>query len=113
MRTNSNEPVSTWNMEPGWTTVAVMGSSDFDISQIDLASMKLGVGEVAPHSLYGVGNYDGDSEEIPDANFLFRVADVGVVCSDTEITLVGETTGGEAFEGTDAIRTINCPSCHP
>ena len=77
--------------------------------------MKLGVGEVAPHSLYGVGNYDGDPEEIPDANYLFKMADVGVVCSDTEVTLVGETIGGEAFEGTDTIRTLNCPAgiCHP
>ena len=117
VRPRSNELVSTWNLEGSVTTVAVLGSNLMDVTQIDMASLKLGVGEALAitHVDPVYANFDGDSEGILDAEYRFRVQQVGVVCTDTQVTLVGETLGGDLFEGKDIIQPINCPteSCHP
>jgi len=101
--------------------VAVMGSStangdatDFDVHQIDPGSLKLGIGEapnIAVNPLYG--DYDHDSNS--DAAFAFKTQGTGIFCDDPDVNLQGETFGGDPFEGTGAIDTIECESggCHP
>ena len=101
--------------------VAVMGSNtangdatDFDVTQVDPGTLKLGIGQaqnIAPAPF--LADFDGDSNT--DAAFLFETSNSGISCGDTDITLSGETFSGEFFIGADMISTIECVSggCHP
>jgi len=100
--------------------VAVLGSNtatgdaiDFDATQVDPATLKLGVGEAQNVAIPWVDNFDSDTNI--DVAFGFRTQDTGILCGDTEVTLVGETYGGVPFTGTDTIATSDCVvgSCHP
>ena len=100
--------------------VAVMGSntatgdaSDFDASQVNPASVKLGVGEAQNQATPLLADLDGDTNI--DVAFGFRTQDTGIVCGDTEVTLVGETYAGDPFTGTDTVNTTDCvdTGCHP
>lgn len=100
--------------------LAVMGSNtatgdseDFDATQVDPASLKLGIGEAQNVAIPWVYDFDGDTNI--DVAFGFRTQDTGIVCGDTEVTLVGETLAGEPFTATDTISTSDCvdAGCHP
>jgi hypothetical protein len=96
--------------------VAVLGSSDFDATDVDQLSLRLGVGETpARPSPPNLKNRDGDPEGTIDPLYRFLLGDSGIVCGDTEVTLVGETLGGERFEGTGTIDVQECDNngCHP
>ena len=86
---------------------------DFDVSQIDPASLKLGIGgaqNIAVPLLYDI-----DEDFQGDAVFGFNTADTGIFCGDTEVSLTGETITGEEFVGSDSITTTDCAydgSCH-
>jgi len=94
--------------------VAVMGGSiatgdatDFDVSQVDPDSLKLGVGEapnIALNPLYG--DYDNDTNT--DAVFIFKTQETKISCFDSDVTLAGATFGGVPFAGTDMIAAIDC-----
>jgi len=96
--------------------VAVLGSNTvtgdathFDVYQVDPDSLKLGAGQapnIALNPLYG--DYDNDTNT--DAAFVFKTQDTGILCDDPNVTLRGETFGGEAFEGTATIVTTDCSS---
>ena len=99
--------------------VAVLGSSqasgddsDFDATQIDPATLQLGIGE-ASGSAPQFGDYDSDTNQ--DAAFTFDVQASGIACEDTEVELSGGLLTGEHFEGVGAIVTPDCDAatCHP
>ena len=50
---------------------------------------------------------DGDGDM--DLVLHFNTQETGIQCGDTEATLTGETFGGQAVTGFDAINTVNCP----
>ena len=106
----SNEPIP----------VAILGMSissgdaeDFDATQIDITTVKLGLGEAPNIAVPWVLDIDGDTET--DVLVGFHTQDTGVFCGDTEISLIGETFTGDAFIGTDTIVTSECEDlgCHP
>jgi hypothetical protein len=43
-----------------------------------------------------------------DMVFHFKTQETGIVCGDTEATLMGETFGETQFTGTDAVQTVGC-----
>jgi len=55
---------------------------------------------------------DLDHDGQDDAIFEFLTSDVGISCGETEAILIGETTGGLLFEGTDLIKTACEAHCH-
>jgi len=94
--------------------VAVLGSSAFDVMQIDPATVKLGFATTyTPNPWFD--DFDNDPSSITDAIFAFHTEETGIACNDTEVTLTGETLSGDLFEGTDTIDTTDCvaASCHP
>ena len=100
--------------------VAVKGSNvatgddiDFDATQIDPTTLRLGIGEAQNVAIPWVGDFDGDTNT--DVAFGFRTQDTGVFCGDTEVTLVGETFAGDPVGGADMISTTDCvdTGCHP
>ena len=94
--------------------VAVLGSGEFDVMQIDPATVKLAEAtNFMPMPWFH--NIDGDAGDFPDAVFGFATEETGIFCNDTKVTLTGETYSGILFEGTSAIDATDCAvlMCHP
>jgi hypothetical protein len=79
----------------------------YDVSQIDISSIRLNGTIAALPQPTEIGDYDGDG--IPDLMVKFdraTVESVLAVGEQVQITVTGEV-GGIAFEGTDIIRVID------
>ena len=86
--------------------VAVLGSVNFDATQVDFSTAKFGPGKALPV-------HDGHVEDVNDDDFLdmvfhFNTQDTGIACIDNEATLSGQTFGGDTFTGTDSVKTAGC-----
>jgi len=91
----------------GLLPVAVLSTAEFDATQVDSQSVTFGPG--GAKEAHGVGHI----EDVNDDGWLdlllhFEVQATGLRCGDTEARLTGETSGGEAIEGTDAVRIEGC-----
>ncbi len=94
---------------PHWIAVAILGSDDLDIRDIDETSLRLGPAEAEPTSERGrrptrPGNANGESHL--DLLSRFDVRDTWLAYGATELCLVAATTAGETLEGCDAIDTL-------
>ena len=90
----------------GVIPVAVLGSTDFDATQVDFTTVTFGPDGASPV-------HDGHVEDVnddgfPDMVFHFKTQETGIVCGDTEATLNGEIFDGTPFTGTDAVKTVGC-----
>jgi hypothetical protein len=95
--------------------LTLMGSSTFDVTQVDPESLRLGMGQWHPGYPL-LNNMDGDPGKHIDATYIFKTEVTGIACDDTRATLTGSTYGGVLFAGTDSIDTTDCDaagSCHP
>ena len=86
--------------------VAILGSIDFDAIQADFSTVTFGRDGASPV-------HDGHVEDVNvdgfmDMVFHFKTQEIGIVCDDTEVTLMGETFGGVQFTGTDTVKTVGC-----
>ena len=88
----------------GIIRVAVLGSMDFDATQVNSSTVVFGSGKASPVRAGHVEDVNADM--LPDIVFHFR--DAGIICGDTTATLTGETFGGNAITGTDAVKTVGC-----
>ena len=89
--------------------VAILGSDDLDIRDIDESSLRLGPGEAEPVARRGRRatrrGYANRDRQL-DLLARFDVRDTGVAYGDDEVCLVAETNDGETLEGCDAIQTL-------
>jgi O-glycosyl hydrolase len=91
---------------PGVLPVAILGGPDFDVAEIDLATLECGPGGAQPAHRSG-GHFDDVNDDgITDLVSHFKVMEVGLGVGDEEVCAAGYTIGGRAFEGCDAIRTL-------
>ena len=90
--------------------VAVLGSIDFDATQIDFSTVTFGPDGATPAHDGHVKDVNRDG--FPDMVFHFKTQETGIACGDTEATLNGETFGEPPFQfqftGTDAVKTVGC-----
>jgi hypothetical protein len=98
--TNSINPFSR-----GVVPVAIFGFEDFEVADIDVASLTFGFGDALPASV-SRRNRDVDADGFPDLLLHFRIAETGIEIGDTEACLSGETLDGTLFSGCDTIRTV-------
>ncbi|MEJ2139178.1 MAG: S8 family peptidase [Gammaproteobacteria bacterium] len=98
--------------QTGKLPVAVLSSADFDATQVNPASLQFGAGAAPALGAPIISNVDGQFG--PDATVKFAVADSGILCDDTEVSLSGETYSGEPFIGEDTIDASQCEAggCH-
>jgi len=89
----------------GVVPVAIYGSDDFDVADIDVTSLTFGFGDALP-ATSGRQNRDVDADGFPDLLLHFRIAETGIEVGDTEACLSGETLDGTPFSGCDTIRTV-------
>ena len=77
----------------------------FDATQVDWETVLFGPeGATEIHGRGHTQDVDGDGDI--DNVLHFNPQHKNIVCGDMEATLTGETFGGEAFIGTDAIVTV-------
>ncbi len=86
--------------------VAVLGSVNFDATQLDFSTAEFGPGKASP--IHGGHVEDVNNDDIFDMVFHFNTQDTGIDCGDFRATLSGETFGGEAFTGTVSVKTAGC-----
>jgi len=100
----------------GVTPVAILGSATFDVTTVDVTTLKFGDtgSEASPaHDLtdplvYAEHLQDVNLDGYADLVSHYRTQETGLVPGDTEATLTGESTAGFGFlfEGSDSVRTV-------
>ncbi|MGI9315866.1 MAG: metallophosphoesterase [bacterium] len=95
------------------TQVVVLGSSEFDVLEVNPDSLSLGTGAQHLPGSINYEDFDGDSHDDIAADF--SVEEAGIVCEAEDIVLSGSTYGGTPFMGSDEIDTPDCETsvCHP
>ena len=80
---------------------------DFDALEVDPLTVSFGSGDaVEVHSYGHAEDVDGDGDI--DLVFHFSTLESGVMCGDTNMTLTGETFGGQMIKATDSVSVIKC-----
>ncbi len=89
----------------GVVPVALFGSPDFDVTQVDTGSVKFG--PMHQHELgapaVGYSYQDVNADGLLDIVFKFRTQETGLTPADMEACLHGMTMGGEHFCGHDLV----------
>ncbi len=89
----------------GLIPVAILTTTTFNAKAVDPDSVRFGPNLAAPvHSALKDVNRDGALDLI----LYFRTQDTGIACGDTTASLTGQTTSGEAIEGSDSVKTVGC-----
>jgi hypothetical protein len=86
--------------------VAVLGSVNFDATQVDFSTTRYGPRKASP--IHDGHVEDVNNDGILDMAFHFDTKDTGITCDDFRVTLSGETFSGDAFTGTESIKTAGC-----
>jgi hypothetical protein len=112
---NEIDPASTANLPITvfTTSIADGDAIDFDSSDINAASLRLGYGSAAISGGPFVSDMDADGDL--DTSYYFQTQDTGIACEDEEMSLVGQTTSAEPIAGLDFVVTPACDDggCHP
>jgi hypothetical protein len=98
----------------GVIPVAILGDEDFEVAEIDVTTLRFGLGRASPaHDLTDSFTYNDHLQDVNLDGFMdlvthFRTRDTRIVCGDESVTLTGETLDGQPIEGSDSIRTVGC-----
>ena len=90
----------------GVVLVAILGSEDFDVADIDGTTLDFGPYYARPAKRVGENHADVNADGFPDLLAHFRTAETGIEFGDMEACLSGETLDGRSFEGCDTIQTV-------
>ena len=104
-----SEPNSINNNGKGVIPVAIFGSADFDVSQINLSTVDLegcGIKEVGKKGKLLAHYEDVNTDGFVDLVVQIENQEGTFNVCDTSATLTGELFGGILFEGTDSIRIV-------
>jgi hypothetical protein len=95
--------------EQGKLTVAILGCSDLDVTQIDPDTIMLGSAGLATRGKkekLAFAYDDIDNDGYPDLVVHFNVQELGLTESDTSLTLIAKLFNGFGIIGVDSIRIV-------
>ena len=90
----------------GRVPVALLGSEEFDVAGVDVATLAFGPEGAAPVDRRGGGYADRNRDGFLDLVRHFRVPETGIRAGDEMACLNGVTLDGIPFTGCDAIETL-------
>jgi hypothetical protein len=90
----------------GMIPVAVLGSTDFDATQMDSSTVTFGPHEASP--LHDGRARDVNDDGFVDMRFQFAARASGIHCDDDSASLSGKTFAQEKFSGSDSLVTTPC-----
>jgi YVTN family beta-propeller protein len=92
----------------GTTPVAILGSTDYDVTQVNVSTVRLAGAPVAtkPNGAYMESFDDTNGDGLIDLVLHFETARLQLTPGDTAVTLEGEMNDGTAFSGTDAVKVV-------
>jgi hypothetical protein len=90
----------------GVVPVALLGSDAFDVSEVDVPTLKFGPGDAAPDHTHGPHVEDVNADGLPDLLVHFDTGESGIVFGTLVACVEGATLDGKPFNGCDAVRTV-------
>jgi probable HAF family extracellular repeat protein len=93
----------------GVLPVAILGSDDFDVADIDVSTLAFGPGEAPPAHRKGGHSEDVNGDDLLDLVSHYRTQEAGIAWGDTEACVTAETVGGAPVRGCDTIEVL--PLC--
>jgi hypothetical protein len=90
--------------------VAILGSAEFDVAQLDAESLAFGPDGAAPIAGTPEDPFprieDVNEDEFDDLLVLFEVAETGVALGDTEVCVTGESAEGVSLAECDSVEVV-------
>jgi len=91
--------------EQGVVPVAILGSATFDVTQLNISSLRFGPRGATPSNNH-FADINGDG--YLDLLVQFSVPAIGLRCNDTALFLLGNVVQGVAVGGADSVVTVGC-----
>ena len=83
-----------------------IGTNPLNSTQVDFSTVTFGPdGASTAHDCHVK---DANDDGFMDIVFHFKIQEAGIVCDDTEATLMGETFDGTPITGTGAVKAVGC-----
>jgi hypothetical protein len=92
----------------GVIPVAILGSAQFDVHDIDRGSLAFGPAGALPRRAPRQMVRDVDRDGFDDLLSYYRTSDTGIAVGDEEACVTGETTSGVPLAGCDTIMARGC-----
>ena len=97
------------NINPNGTElirVAILGTSSFDTSIVDPATVRFGPNQVGAEGRSRFRDTNGDG--LLDLVLRFPIQGAGIQCNDSFVSISGQTVTGEPIQGIDTIHVVGC-----
>ena len=92
----------------GVIQVAILGSDEFEVEEVDLTSLAFGPRGAAPTHKKRGHRSDVDGDGATDLLSHYRTEETGIAIGDTMACVTGETYDGIRFEACDRVTTRGC-----
>ena len=112
----SSDPNSINQKSKGLLPVAIFGSPEFDVTQIDTTTVDFDIFEVNGSTIATKCNIeDVDDDGIDDMVCFFKIKDIDHKCTAEFVVgqIQGELLDGTPFRGIDDVRWVNCKHFEP
>ena len=101
-----SDPNSINLADEGVIPAAILGSDDFDVADVDLATLAFGPDGASPAHCHGPHVADVDGDDLLDLLGHFQTQETGIEFGTLIACIEGATQDGKPFNGCDAVRTV-------